>query len=989
MRLEENHLSSPAVEHQEVSTGVDDAFSAREPLRADHHELERYVRAVFENVTPGTFISLRAFYADNKPLLHPFPAVQVGKSGDWIVQLVQQAALYAEMAASPPKKLSCSFCPPPCTFLNAVRARKEDIADAPVLVVDADAQPRESLRKLRATFGEPTLIVASGGIWTDPDTGEAQDKLHIYYTLTTPARTKADHARLERVRNIACMLIGSDPSAVPSNHPLRWPGSWHTKGAPRPCRIVGGDETRRIELAEIERLVAHLLEAKRAANGKAKHRDRKGATTDTEILWLKVARGEDLHDSTVALAYRLLADGTQPSAAYSQLRAAMQVIPESQRDERWQARFDDLWRCVATAVDKISVDRTVSHSHFDDAANDRQIHGDQGDAAGAAGETWWPPAFEMRPDGLYHVKVSAKGEQSYTRISDPFQILCTATDERGGDHCTVIGFTDKHGRPVEMVVNASDRHADSKAFRARVAGAGLPFLHRHADLVFDAMLHAKSNRHEIIAMKPGWTRDGAAFVLPDGEVVTQPGHARHKRVRFAEDRLDLNGRGERAGTIEGAREMTALLSRNPRAVFAASTAFAPVLLRDTQAEARIIHFFGQSSRGKTTLLATSASIWGNPFPLHSWRNTANGLEARAAASNDGLLILDEAHQCDPDTLAVAVYTYANGAGAGRMNQDGRTTRRANTWRGLALSSGEIRISSRIRLSKKGGGFVTAGQEQRALDIHAVGESDRGAFDWLHDLEPPEHADEHALRAAAARFSDRLLGLAKIHHGRLGPAFVEAFLSDREVALEQIKADMADVLATVPSYADGQVHRAAKVFALIGAVGELANRLLSLGWATGEAVDAAKSMFDQWRAKTGGDRPREEGEALRRVQDFIEQHGATFQNPALDHKDSDGRIVRSHMPLNASGWVVDRDDGETFFVFNGATFGRLFPDMGSEAAARILDACGALMKNRSRGLQFDFRRNGERPRGYAVRREKLMAAIDAHEAGEDPTKEGAA
>jgi len=48
-----------------------------------------------------------------------------------------------------------------------------------------------------------------------------------------------------RARKAAIRIAGGDPSNAPAVHPLRWPGSWHMKGKPRLCRIVGGDPEQR------------------------------------------------------------------------------------------------------------------------------------------------------------------------------------------------------------------------------------------------------------------------------------------------------------------------------------------------------------------------------------------------------------------------------------------------------------------------------------------------------------------------------------------------------------------------------------------------------------------------------------------------------------------------------------------------------------------------------------------------------------------------
>src|SRR5262249_24907448 len=85
-----------------------------------------------------------------------------------------------------------------------------------------------------------TLVVRSGGQWTDPATGEVEDKLHAYWRLKEPAQGE-DLKKLKELRRLAHVIVGGDLSNVPINHPIRWPGSWHRKDTPRLCEIVSTD----------------------------------------------------------------------------------------------------------------------------------------------------------------------------------------------------------------------------------------------------------------------------------------------------------------------------------------------------------------------------------------------------------------------------------------------------------------------------------------------------------------------------------------------------------------------------------------------------------------------------------------------------------------------------------------------------------------------------------------------------------------------------
>src|SRR5262249_21903083 len=67
-------------------------------------------------------------------------------------------------------------------------AREEDLLEGPVFSVELDENPRLALAKLEQLLGPPTLVVRSGGTWTNPETNAVEDKLHAYWRLKEPAR---------------------------------------------------------------------------------------------------------------------------------------------------------------------------------------------------------------------------------------------------------------------------------------------------------------------------------------------------------------------------------------------------------------------------------------------------------------------------------------------------------------------------------------------------------------------------------------------------------------------------------------------------------------------------------------------------------------------------------------------------------------------------------------------------------------------------------
>jgi AAA domain len=233
------------------------------------------------------------------------------------------------------------------------------------LSVECDQHPQEAKDKLESIIGPTTVTVYSGGTWTDPQTGEVHDKLHLHWRLRVPARNTAELAKLKQARDIAGRLVGGDPSNDPICHPIRWPGSWHRKQKPRLCQIATIDANLEVDLdtalaalktsAEAENLFSQKTAGEQTSH-KANGADREppGAKQPAgwEELIANITRGENYHDSIARLAMMLLKSGMSDGAAVNMLRAWMNATGGPQ-DERWQNRYDDIPRAVSSAREKI------------------------------------------------------------------------------------------------------------------------------------------------------------------------------------------------------------------------------------------------------------------------------------------------------------------------------------------------------------------------------------------------------------------------------------------------------------------------------------------------------------------------------------------------------------------------------------------------------------------------------------------------------------
>ena len=289
------------------------------------------------------------------------------------------------------------------------------------------------------------------------------------------------------------------------------------------------------------------------------------------------------------------------------------------------------------------------------------------------------------------------------------------------------------------------------------------------------LLAAEASEFVTMARSTGWIRTsaGRAFILP-GETIGAIGAeqiilATHIRAPYAQ-----------RGTLEEWREAVAKPAGSHLMMrLSISLSFAGTLL-DFGFESGILHFWGDSAQGKTTLQRVAASSWGsgaNDGYMRSWRTTANALEGTLASMTDTVLVLDEIGQADGREIGAVVYMVAGTIGKIRMRRDGGI-RAPYKWRLLALSSGERSIAARIgegQSVKR----AHAGQLVRALDIPA-----KRALGMFDQAGPDFDADVFAKELEAA---------SSTYCGTAGPAFIRQLI-ERDVTSERVRRLVTEFVA---------------------------------------------------------------------------------------------------------------------------------------------------------------------------------------------------
>ena len=312
----------------------------RAALEPDLGQIEIFVDALFRHAGNTGFVAIRSFFEDEDKSFRLSPTSLAGGL-DFINDVAEDDARRAAQFPRP-----VVFCPPIAVFGNKDHAGERDLLAGPVLSVELDQHPLQALAKLESLLGPATVVVKSGGIWNDPDTGEVEDKLHAHWRLQAPARGD-DLIKLKAARKLATAITGGDPSNVPISHPIRWPGSWHRKAEPRLCTIERSDADIEIDLDAALKI---LTAAGKAANENGEFHD-PGNGAVWEDLVASIVTGRSYHPSLVSLSARLVGAGLLDGQSVKLLRSIMQAAT-APRDARWQARFAEIPRIVSSAREK-------------------------------------------------------------------------------------------------------------------------------------------------------------------------------------------------------------------------------------------------------------------------------------------------------------------------------------------------------------------------------------------------------------------------------------------------------------------------------------------------------------------------------------------------------------------------------------------------------------------------------------------------------------
>ncbi|WP_336766607.1 DUF927 domain-containing protein [Pantoea dispersa] len=532
------------------------------------------------------------------------------------------------------------------------------------------------------------------------------------------------------------------------------------------------------------------------------------------------------------------------------------------------------------------------------------------------------PRIESRQDGVYWVEPNTDKQTGEiinreSWLCSPLQVIGTGRDDK--DQFLILRWqawgSDSETTQAIPLADIGER----EGWRTLKAG-GVNVTTKSGLRAILADWLQRNGSREVwrVAHATGW--QCGAYIMPDGEIIGTP----DKPVLF-------NGRSSAAAgyTCRGSAEswrnsVAALAAGNYSMMTGVAASLAAPLIGLAGADGFGIHFYEQSSAGKTTTANVASSLYGNPDQLRlTWYGTALGLANEAAAHNDALMPLDEVGQgADPVSVSQSAYALFNGVGKLQGAKEGGN-RDLKRWRTVAISTGEMDLETFIATA---GRKAKAGQLVRLLNI------------------PLSKAVRFHQHANGKQHADALKDAYQNHHGAAGREWITWLASNQQQAAEAVREAEARWRGLIPAEYGEQVHRVGARFAILEAA-LLLGRVIT-GWDEQTCRDAVQYRYNAW-VREFGTGNKEHQQIIAQCEAFLNANG--YSRFAPFPYDPQSLPIRDMAGYRASG---NHDDDPIVFYTFPATFEQeIASGFNPKQFARVLVESGMLTPPSSgRGYQ---------------------------------------
>lgn len=532
------------------------------------------------------------------------------------------------------------------------------------------------------------------------------------------------------------------------------------------------------------------------------------------------------------------------------------------------------------------------------------------------------PRVESRKDGIFWV--SPKVDNESGEIINNESWLCSALDVIGtgrddkDQYLVIRWLAFGSAKPTTAAIPLADIGEREGWRTLKAGGVNVTTKSSLRAILADWLQRSGSRDLWRVAHATGW--QCGAYIMPDGEIIGTP-----------ENPVLFSGRSSAAagytssGTAKSWREYVAHLSfGNYSMMTGIGAALAAPIIGLVGADGFGIHFYEQSSAGKTTTANVASSLYGNPDLLRlTWYGTALGLANEAAAHNDGLMPLDEVGQgADPVSVSQSAYALFNGVGKLQGAKEGGN-RDLKRWRTVAISTGEMDLETFIALT---GRKTKAGQLVRLLNI------------------PLSKAVRFHEYSNGKQHADALKDAYQNHYGAAGREWVKWLTNHQQQAIDAVRAAEMRWRSLIPADYGEQVHRVAARFAILEAA--LLLGAVVTGWDAQTCRDAIQHSYNAWLREFGTGN-KEHQQIIEQAEAFLNAYGLSRFAPLPYDPTS--------LPIRDLAGYRDRGKHDEapmiFYTFPSAFEGEIAKGFNAKQFAEILRSAGMLTPpNSGRGYQ---------------------------------------
>ena len=528
-----------------------------------------------------------------------------------------------------------------------------------------------------------------------------------------------------------------------------------------------------------------------------------------------------------------------------------------------------------------------------------------------------PEGYAITPDGK---TMNMAGKKPTTLIVGAMLPIAKYNNSDGRFEAIEFATLDPDGQLVSFTINRESVHSDLKKIKATLSSYLIAY-HSATEVQLASFIQecAKMDSIETILWvdQPGFVPDvpEKAVYVTHGEALMRDGwpdeSLRRYQLRNPIEQLSSRGSHE-----EWMQHIAEPVRQTPIMLFSILVMLANVLLNLLQKGTTIVHFYGLSSTGKTTLAQLAQSVVGRATDpsedggsaIRKWHNTLNALLSLIERHHGMGLVLDELGSFIGKNFGSTMYAMTNGQRKGRCDKTGAVIETHSTAALCIISTGELSTDDYLR---KTGDSVNSGARVRIPNI---------------ELHPDDaRLPGETLAQTKARI-DQLKAACGTHYGTALPALAQGLLNLPEAisyeALQQLARGRVNECAErLMPLVDGAtdsplVRRGLDFFAMTLATGLYCIELGVLPYTEEEVVAAVVESARRWVASLD-EQPDDIARAIRHFQEQLARKRHEFPDMGTP-------IAKLHMGVIRNKQLLVRVEW----------FKRLVPQFGKQVLARL-------------------------------------------------------